>query len=116
MLFYRTVPESDQPSYLGFYNDELILFYDSSVFENGKSGLAICEDGIYLKDISGPPRYFDWKTFRKLELSHDEFNIYFGEDTSFFVFHRELKNLMGVLQLIKTGKKEEDLVNNSVNY
>ena len=45
---------------LGINNEEIILFYDSTLFESGKNGLAICESGVYWKDSFCSPGYLNW--------------------------------------------------------
>ena len=42
---------------LGIENEEIILFYDSSIYGNAKTGLAICDSGVYWKDTWSSPRY-----------------------------------------------------------
>lgn len=69
--------------------EEIILFYDSSASLNGKTGLAICDSGVYWKDSFSSPRYLSWNAIRKLNLSHDKNNIYFGQQGSFFVLGSE---------------------------
>lgn len=70
---------------LAVEKEEIILFYDSSVSLNGKLGLAICESGVYWKNTLSSPRYLSWNSIRKLKLSYDKNNIYFGQQGSFYV-------------------------------
>ena len=92
---------------LEFDEDKLILFYDSSVLETGRTGLAICDDGIHWKDISTPPRYLNWEDFLATDISHDDYYIYFGDKEGVFVFHRDVDLLIELIETIRTSEKEE---------
>lgn len=70
---------------LAVEKEEIILFYDSSAYLNGKTGLAICESGVYWRDTFCSPRYLSWNAIRKLNLSYDRNTIYFGQQGSCFV-------------------------------
>ena len=91
-------------------NDQLVIFYDSSLFENGKNGLAICHGGIYWKDAFCTPRYLNWNDFRKLKLTHNKNNIYFGDKGSVFVYETEVESLICILKNLKTGLKVDNFV------
>lgn len=95
---------------LGIKNDEIILFYDSSSFENGKNGLAVCENGIYWKEWLCQPRYLSWDVFRKIKLTYDKSRIYFGDKGSFFVFETETENLVQTLHSLRTTVKVDNFV------
>lgn len=95
---------------LGIKNDEIILFYDSSSFETGKNGLAVCENGIYWKTSFCQPRYLSWDVFRKIKLTYDKNYIYFGDKGSFFVFENEIENLVQTLHSLRMTVKVDNFV------
>ena len=88
-------------------NDEekLVLFYDSSVLETGRTGIAICDNGIHWKDISTPPGYLSWEDFLDIEVSHDDYYIYLGDNEGVFVFNRDVKVLIELLTNIRASLK-----------
>lgn len=83
--------------------EKFVLFYDSSVLETGKTGLAICDDGIYWKDISSPPGYLSWNEFLDTDLSNDDYYVYLGEGDRFFVFNRDMQLIIDFLGTIRTS-------------
>lgn len=93
-------------SSLGINDDKLVLFYDSSVLETGRTGLAISDDGVHWKDISSPPGHLNWEEFMDIDINHDDHYIYFGDQEGVFVFHRDVELLLELLATIKQSKKE----------
>lgn len=94
---------------LGINNDEVVLFYDSSTFGNGKTGLAICSNGLYWKDSFCTPRYLSWNAFRKTNISYDKNNIYFGENDKFWMLEN-VDKLIDVLNNLKFNLKVDNVV------
>lgn len=90
--------------------NELVLFYDSSVFETGKTGIAICEDGIYWKDMSSPTRFLSWNKFIDMNISKDDYHIYIGDKEGIFVYHRDLGLLIEMLENLKKDIKANTIV------
>ena len=103
-------------SNLGINNEEIILFYDSSLFENAKNGLAVCESGIYWKDAFCSPRYLSWDVLRKTKLTYGKDNIYFGEKGSFFVYESEVESLVNALHNIRISVKVDNFVEKTVGF
>lgn len=95
---------------LGINNEEIILFYDSTLFESGKNGLAICESGVYWKDSFCSPGYLNWESFKKVKLQYDKTNIYFGDRGSFFAYESEIKDLANALNYIRINIKIQGFV------
>ena len=95
---------------LGINNEEIILFYDSTLFESGKNGLAICESGVYWKDSFCSPGYLNWESFKKVKLQYDKTNIYFGDRGSFFAYESEIKDLATALNYIRINIKIQGFV------
>lgn len=96
-------------SALGTNNDEIVLFYDSSTFNNGKTGLAICNNGLYWKNSFFPPRYLSWNLFRKTNLSYDEKHIYFDQNDEFYMYENA-EQLFSILNNIKFNLKIDNVV------
>lgn len=94
---------------LGINNDEIVLFYDSSSFGNGKTGLAICNNGLYWKNSFCTPRYLSWNAFRKMNLSYDKNHVYIGENDSFWMYEN-VEQLLAVLKNIKLNLKVDNVV------
>lgn len=86
---------------LGIEEDSLVLFYDSSIFETGKNGLAICDNGIYTNDISTPPAFLDWDEFLKATITNEEYYIYLNGKNNFFVYHRDLELVIDMLKSLQ---------------
>lgn len=101
---------------LGINNEEIILFYDSSLWENGKVGLAICESGIYWKDSFCSPRYINWNVLKKIKLQYDQSNIYFGEKGSFFASETDVKPLVDVLSNLRMNLKIDGFVEKTSGF
>lgn len=95
---------------LGINNEEIILFYDSTLFESGKNGLAVCESGVYWKDSFCSPGYLNWESFKKVKLQYDKTNIYFGDKGSFFVYESEVEDLANALNYIRINIKIQGFV------
>lgn len=95
---------------LGINNEEIILFYDSTLFESGKNGLAICESGVYWKDSFCSPGYLNWESLKKVKLQYDKTNIYFGDRGSFFAYESEIKDLANALNYIRINIKIQGFV------
>ena len=95
---------------LGINNEEIILFYDSTLFESGKNGLAVCESGVYWKDSFCSPEYLNWESFKKVKLQYDKTNIYFGDKGSFFVYESEVEDLANALNYIRINIKIQGFV------
>lgn len=96
---------SNSVNSLGFDEDKLVLFYDSSALETGRTGIAICDDGIYWKDISKSPGKLSWDRFLNTEIYHDDHYIYFGDDEGIFAFRRDIELLVELLTTIKNSGK-----------
>lgn len=94
---------------LGINNDEIVLFYDSSFLDNGKVGLAICNNGVYWKNSFLPPRYLSWNSFRKTNLSYDKNHIYFDQDDQFWMYDNA-DQLLSILNNIKFNLKIDNVV------
>ncbi|SCI86254.1 Uncharacterised protein [uncultured Clostridium sp.] len=94
---------------LGINNDEIVLFYDSSSFGNGKTGLAICNNGLYWKNSFCTPRYLSWNAFRKTNLSYDKNHIYIGQDDNFWIYEN-VEQLLSVLNNLKFNLKVDSIV------
>lgn len=101
---------------LGVNNEEIVLFYDSSLFENGKTGLALCESGIYWKDSFFASRYLTWDSIRKTKLTYDKNNIYFGDKGSFWLDANDVENLVMALHNIRTSIKVENFVEKTTGF
>ena len=95
---------------LGINNEEIILFYDSTLFESGKNGLAVCESGVYWKYSFCSPEYLNWESFKKVKLQYDKTNIYFGDKGSFFVYESEVEDLANALNYIRINIKIQGFV------
>ena len=95
---------------LGINNEEIILFYDSTLFESGKNGLAVCESGVYWKNSFCSPEYLNWESFKKVKLQYDKTNIYFGDKGSFFVYESEVEDLANALNYIRINIKIQGFV------
>lgn len=109
---YNNIPQkvlNNAVSALGINNDEIVLFYDSSTFDNGKNGLAICNNGLYWKNSFFPPRYLSWNSFRKTNLSYDEKHIYFDQNDEFYMYENAEK-LLSILNNIKLNLKVDNVV------
>lgn len=85
---------------LGINNDEIVLFYDSSSFDNGKTGLAICNNGLYWKNSFCSQRYLSWNSFRKTNLSYDNKHIYFDQNDEFYMYEN-VEQLLAILNNLK---------------
>lgn len=94
---------------LGINNDEIVLFYDSSSFDNGKTGLAICNNGVYWKNSFCAPRYLSWNSFRKTNLSYDKNHIYFDQNDQFWMYEN-VEQLLSILNNIKFNLKVDNVV------
>lgn len=94
---------------LGINNDEIVLFYDSSSFDNGKTGLAICNNGIYWKNSFCTPRYLSWNSFRKTNLSYDKNHIYFNQNDQFWMYEN-VEQLLSILNNLKFNLKVDNVV------
>lgn len=92
---------------LGIENEEIILFYDSSIYGNAKTGLAICDSGVYWKDTWSSPRYLSWDTIRSINLTYDKNHIYFGQRGSFMINASgyDAKTLCDLLETIRVQDK-----------
>lgn len=98
---------------LSINSDEIVLFFDSSVLENGKTGLAICEGGIYWKNSFCRPRYLSWNSFRKAKISNSENNkdtICIGENNDVFVYGNNREALISLLNDLKFNAKVDNIV------
>lgn len=91
----------------GIYEENLILFYDSSVLETGKTGLAICDDGIYWRDISVPIGFLSWDEFVDTDIRYDDFYIYLDDKNKFFVFNRDIRLIIELLERLKASLEED---------
>ena len=61
----------------------IYLLYDSSTFGNGKTGIAICDNGVFYKnDPLNQPWYkhFSWEEFSALNIYIKDSNIFFGNE------------------------------------
>ena len=94
---------------LGINNDEIVLFYDSSSFDNGKTGLAICNNGVYWKNSFCAPRYLSWNSFRKTNLSYDKNHIYFDQNDQFWMYEN-VEQVLSILNNIKFNLKVDNVV------
>ncbi len=109
---WNSIPQkilNNAVSALGINNDEIVLFYDSSTFDNGKTGLAICNNGLYWKNSFFPPRYLSWNSFRKTNLSYDEKHIYFDQNDEFYMYENA-EQLLSILNNIKLNLKVDNVV------
>lgn len=95
---------------LSIKNDEVVLFYDTSSFGNGKTGLAICEGGIYWKNMLSQPRYMSWNSFRKVDILIGKNNIYLGENNGVFVYEENKEDLLSILRDLKIDAKVDNIV------
>lgn len=93
---------------------KVCLFYDSSVLETGRTGLAFCEDGVYWKDIGSPPGYLSWEDFINTKIRRDDFYIYFDDKDKFFVFHRDMELVNELLDSFKTVIKSDMQIGNLI--
>lgn len=94
---------------LGINNDEVILFYDTSIFENGKVGLAVCNNGLYWKNSFCSPRYLTWNAFRKRKILYDDNHIYIGEDEN-CLMNENADKICSFLNNLKFNLKVDNVV------
>lgn len=92
---------------LGIENEEIILFYDSSIDRNAKTGLAICDSGVYWKNTWSSPRYLSWDVIRTINLTYDKDCIYFGQQERFIISNSgyDTKTLCDLLETIRVQDK-----------
>lgn len=101
---------------LGINNDEIIVFYDGTVWQSGKNGVAICESGIYWKNILEPSRYLTWNQFKKVKLTKGDGHIYLGDQGKIFVYDNEMEKLFSLLSELKMTIKIDNLVEKTVGF
>lgn len=85
-------------------NKELILFFDTTILYTGKTGLAICKDGLYFKEIFSEEVYIGWYTLKQTHLLVEgDSNICFKHKNFIYKFNAfELKyHLLNFLQEIQ---------------
>lgn len=84
-----------------------LLLYDSSTFGNGKTGIAICDNGVFYKnDKFSEPCYkhFSWEEFSSVNIYMKGSNIYF--DNEYYVyFPTVITTVEAITKLLKAIQK-----------
>lgn len=101
---------------LGISDDEIILFYDSTLLGSGKVGLAICDNGIFWRNAFESPRYLSWKLFKKAQITTSDSYLYIGEENKIFVFNEDIDNLANILNLIRKAAKVDCAVEKTTGF
>lgn len=65
--------------------EHIFVFFDFTVFNTGKKGIAIGESGLYFKEILDPPIFISWDQFEKINDIRVEKNDIKLDHYSFFV-------------------------------
>lgn len=118
MSYWRNIPSSKASvikNYLEI-NEDPILFYDSTLFSSGKNGLAVCESGIYWKDMMVPAKYISWKSMRSLKISQNNATIRFGEDLSVGTLRSDTDQLFTMLSTIRVGAKIDNFFQKTTGF
>ena len=96
-------------SQLVINNDDIVAFYDTTLFGSGKNGIAICEGGLYWKNVMESPRYLSWNQVRKYKISYNDTNIFIGDGNSLFAYNTEVEKVVNLLNKIRLNEKVENI-------
>lgn len=119
LSYWRNIPSSKAATirnYLGINDEEPILFYDSTLFSSGKNGLAVCDSGIYWKDMLVPAKYLSWKSLRSLKITRTNSLIHFGEDLSFGALGSDTDHLYTMLTTLRVNAKIDNIVQKTTGF
>lgn len=57
-------------------NSTVYGLFDSTVWGTGKSGFAICEDGLHWRNIVFDSKFITWKELKKCKITYDNSTVY----------------------------------------
>lgn len=119
LFHYNNIPNNKLENaimQLGINNDEIVVFYDGTIWQTGKNGMAICEGGLYWKNLMEEPRYLSWNQFKKLRLNKVESYIYLGEENRIFVYESEVEKVFSLLDEIRMTIKIDNFAEKTVGF
>lgn len=91
--------------------EEIFSIYDDTIFGSCKNGFAICESGIYWRNLMSNPMYISWNKYKDLDLDADigQGRIFIGNNY-IDVFRAGLEQIVATLALIKLAVESEKII------
>ncbi|MED4219523.1 hypothetical protein P4671_26445 [Priestia megaterium] len=92
-------------------SDEIIAFLDTTILNSGKSGMAICESGIYFKE-KFLTVYFPWFIVKEINFHLDDYNLEIeNEELVFHLQNTKMKKdeIFKLIQRLQVEIRKNDL-------
>ncbi|PJI07517.1 MULTISPECIES: DUF4339 domain-containing protein [Clostridium] len=93
-------------------SEKIIALYDSSLFNNGKRGVAISENGIYIKNVWESVKYISWNNFIKCKIKLNGTDEILIGESSLMIYdevENQLLEFLKQVQEIFLGKQDKKI-------